>query len=826
MDDGSTYNVKNDGCVQGQIVNAYNPHIIQHYHASESRPTPSKQVWNVPYQRNPYFTGRKDLLDRLHEQLSAGQDIALSQAISGLGGVGKTQLAVEYAYLYEKEYHYVLWVRAESEERLISSYVSLAHELNLPQKDEQDQNKVVEAVKRWLRNNDGWLLIFDNADEPGILSKYVPTSPRGHCLYTTRASTLGRLARRLPVESFTPEKGALFLLRRTQIIAVDTPLEQASEQERELALQITKELGGLPLALDQAGAYIEEAQTSLEDYLHLYQQRRAELLAKRGDIAPDHPEPVAATWSLSFERVAQCSPAAADLLRLLAFLAPDDIPEEIITAESEYLSETLAPVAADALKLDDALKALLAYSLIKRDQKTKSLSIHRLVQAVLQDVMPSEERKLWIECAIQAVKSSFPNVYEFEQWEACERWLSHAQLCFIWAEQEKIETLEVANLLDDTGYYLLERDAYIEAERLHKRALAIREQKLGSQHLTTAISLNNLALCYRGQRRDAEAEPLLERVLVIREQNLDPTHVAIVISINNLARLYQDQGRYKEAEALFGRIFEIYQQGFYSNDLVMATCLNNLALLFMHQGRYEEAEPIYKLSLEINLQVLGPTHPRVLLVQSNLAALYQEQGRYKEAEPLLRQLLVVQEQMLGPLHPDVSQSLINLAAIWLNQGRYDDAEPLLKRALAIREQAFGLLHPETAKSLNSLAALYLKQERYDEAKFFARQGLAIREKVLNELHPDIVGSLVNLGSVYLKQENYERAEPLYKRALMICERSLGPKHSRTQEARVNYTALLQAMGQSAARKQAQVREKLRGKQKKKTRQRDNRLKPQ
>ncbi|GHO76356.1 hypothetical protein KSD_41270 [Ktedonobacter sp. SOSP1-85] len=178
MDDGSTYNIENDGLMQGSIFGGRNHNITQNFYPPAGTSMPPERAWNIPYQRNPYFTGREDLLTRLHKQLHAGQDIALSQAISGLGGVGKTQLVVEYAYRYRQEYRYILWARAESEESLISSYVALAHLLNLPQKDAQDQHLTVQALKHWLQNNGGWLLILDNADEPKILSPTSPQRPR------------------------------------------------------------------------------------------------------------------------------------------------------------------------------------------------------------------------------------------------------------------------------------------------------------------------------------------------------------------------------------------------------------------------------------------------------------------------------------------------------------------------------------------------------------------------------------------------------------------------------------------------------------------------
>src|SRR5450755_4736868 len=350
-------------------------------------------VWNIPYPQNPLFTGREQLLTQLASTLHAGQPTALSQpqAISGLGGIGKTQLALEYAYRYRGDYQAVLWAQADTRENLTSSYLTLAALFNLPEKSEQESTRVIAAVKNWLQRNTSWLLILDNADDLALARDFLPPSLGGHVLLTTRAQATGRFARRLEVDILPTEVGALFLLRRAGKLPPDAPFEQAFEHDRSVACVICEELGGLPLALDQAGAYIEETGCSLAEYQRLYQRRRTDLLAeRRGQLVDDHPLPVATTWSLSFAQVEQKNPAAADLLRLCAFLAPDAIPEEIVTQGAEHLGPNLAPVGADSYLLNQSIEALRAYSLLRREASSgaaPSLSVHRLVQAVILDQM-------------------------------------------------------------------------------------------------------------------------------------------------------------------------------------------------------------------------------------------------------------------------------------------------------------------------------------------------------------------------------------------------------------------------------------------------------
>src|SRR2546428_10145866 len=215
-------------------------------------------IWNVPYARNPFFTGREDILSQLHETLTDGKTAALTQAISGLGGIGKTQTAVEYAYRYCNEYASVLWVRADSREILVSDFISIADLLNLSEKKEQDQSYTVAAVKRWLQNHNNWLLIIDNVDDLAMVRDFIPLRGKGHILLTTRLQAVGRMAQCIKIEKMKPEEGALFLLRWANIIEPDAPLERASRADLMKAIEISQAMDGLPLALDQAGAYIEE----------------------------------------------------------------------------------------------------------------------------------------------------------------------------------------------------------------------------------------------------------------------------------------------------------------------------------------------------------------------------------------------------------------------------------------------------------------------------------------------------------------------------------------------------------------------------------------
>src|SRR2546423_4856747 len=238
---------------------------------------------------------------------------------------------------------------------------------------------------------------------------------------------MGGLARKIELDTMEAQEGSEFLLRRAGIIAHDAALDSASMADRAAALDIVRAMDGLPLALDQAGAYIEETGESLSNYLSIYQKQRAELLKRRGGLVPDHPS-VATTWSLAFENVERANPAAIELMNLCAFLAPDAIPEELIMEGAPYLGPVLEPVAADRARLNAAIAELLKYSLVRRNVTTQTLTIHRLVQAVIKDELDEETQRQWAERAIRAVDQVFP-FDEAAPWPRSQRYLAHALEC-------------------------------------------------------------------------------------------------------------------------------------------------------------------------------------------------------------------------------------------------------------------------------------------------------------------------------------------------------------------------------------------------------------
>ena len=798
----------------------------------------AQQPWNVPFPRNPFFTGRGRLLKRLHEQLHNVQRAALNQpqALTGLGGIGKTQTAIEYAYGYREFYSAVLWVRAASQEMLVADFVALARLLSLPDQDAQDQTLIVVAVKRWLEQHAGWLLILDNADELPLVKDFLPSEGQGHVLLTTRAQATGKIAESLAVEKLELSEGMQLLLRRAKLLGPDEPLDNASRAVRAQAQSLAEELDGLPLALDQAGAYIEETGCSLAEYLKLYQRCQSALLKRRSSVSADYPHTVGSTWSLSFKNVEQESPAAADLLRLCAYLAPDAIPEEIITAGPAELGPVLSPAAADPLLLNEAIQVLRRYSLVKRGHEARLINLHRLVQVVLKDSLDQETQRQWAERVVRAVNAAFPEV-AFATWSRCEGCLPHAQACAALIDEHRFTFPEAARLLDQAGWYLRERGLYRRAEPLLHQALAIREQKLGPihpdvaqslhhlavifyehgkykqaeplfqralvmcektfgpDHLQAAAILNDLAWLYAEQSRLAQAEPLIQRALTIRERALGPRHRDVGESLNDLAGFYFLQGKFEQAEPLYHHVLAIFEQTIGPEHPDTAHTINNLANNYNTLGKYEQAEPLYHRALAIREQQLGSEHPNTGVTLCDLARCYTLQGKYEQAEPLFHRALEVFEKAFNPEHPNIAFTLNYLAELYQAQGKYEQAEPPNQRALAICEQALGPDHPRTATILNNLAHLYFLQGKYEQAEPLYQRALTIREHKLESTHIFVAQSLHHLAELYQAQGKYEQAEPLFQRALAIREQMLGPEHPDTIKVRGHYSELLHMMQQ-------------------------------
>ena len=752
--------------------------------------------WNVPYPRNPLFTGRGEILDTLHQRLSPNLSIASTQshAIYGLGGIGKTQLAVEYAYRYALEYTAIFWITAESDETIMGSFLALAEMLQLPERREADQQRIVVAVQQWLSSHKEWLLIWDNLEDLELLLRFLPPARQGTMLITTWRQALGTLAQGIKLSPMEPEEGMIFLLKRAKLLSPEATREQVQQLAARLpteyaaARELVTLMGGLPLAFDQAGAYIEETGCGLSDYLERFEKQRTYFLDRRGAFGGNHPQSVTATFRLLWQRIEQEQSVAADLLRIAAFLHAEAIPEEIFLGDASSSTAMGSPIATDPTQLDLAIATLRSLSLVQRQAELHTLSIHRLVQAVLREEMHEQEREQWQQRTLRILHALFPEFGTRDSWKQCERLLPHV-LTIAAAIPDHIDAQNMADLLRKAADYLRRRAQYEQAEELYLRALHIWEEVVGPEYLHLAFPLDGLAALYREQGKYEQAEAFYQQALHIREQRLGPEHLDLTRPLNGLALLYYEQGKYKQAEPLYQRALRIRERELGPQHSEVASLLSNLANLYAEQGKYEQAEPLYERALCIWEEALGSEHPDVAYALNNLAFLYYEQGKYEQAEPLHQRALLIWEKALGPKHPHMAYSLDGLASLYREQGKYAQAEELYQRALHIWEEALGPEHQVMASSLNGLATLLVVQGRYKEAEPFYQRALIIREHHLGQHHPDTAQTLSGLATCFQKQGRLVEAASLSERALLIGTQSLGDLHPKTIAMRTQYAEL-------------------------------------
>ena len=439
------------------------------------------KIWNVPHLRNPNFTGREGALKDLMTSLQYGQETAVVrasasiEAIHGLGGIGKTQVAVEYAYRHVEEYDIVWWVRAEEPATLTADLAVLAQELGLSEATDADQAVVVAAVHRWLeRRERRWLLIFDNVNDASDLKACLPNNG-GHVLITSRSRKWPRTDKRVEVDVLTPKEAIQFLLRR-------------SGQDDELAAEVlAEELGYLPLALAQAGAYIDEVGLSLPGYLARFRTHREELL-QRGK-PDDYPLTVATTWELSFQSAAARVPAAGDLMNLFAFFAPEGIPRDLLATQAQVLPASLAATIANPVAMDGAIAALRHFSLLEV-VNDETLTMHRIVQAAARHRLEDEALKNWCRTAIAVIHAAFPQkAHEWQNWSAASRLLPHGLRAVTLAEELGVAGAMAGELLNRVGRYLTGRALYAQSRETLERALQIRQAVLGPDHPDVGMDL-------------------------------------------------------------------------------------------------------------------------------------------------------------------------------------------------------------------------------------------------------------------------------------------------------------------------------------------------
>lgn len=697
-------------------------------------------IWNVPYQPNPHFTGRRRLLGEIQAQLGLPDARVQRVVLTGLGGVGKTQLAAEYAYQHQHEFDLVWWVRATQPATLHVDLAALAAQprlhADLHLSAQTPQPEVVARVRAWLERHPRWLLIIDDVSEPAVLLDLLPRTTIGHVLVTSRQATgWAPLASQLAVDVVAPTDAAAFLLART------------GQDDQRAAQALAARLGNLPLALEQAAGYLTATGMTLSGYAELFVTRALELLGRGRPL--DYEQTVATTWSLAFERLARSHPAAVALLNLLSFCAPDDLPRPLLGTHHHQLPDPLHDAAADPLQLGDAVAALQRYSLVRLTGE--GVGMHPLLQLVVRGGLTVDEQHRWARAVVGLLLFAFPNPrHEVAAWPQCQRLLSHVLIAVDHAHQLRLEPAEApAALLNNASAYLSARGQFQQARSMLERAVALHAQTLGADHPATLRSIGNLALDLQRLGELDRARVLDEQVLAARRRVLGEEHPETLNSVNNLVGTLLELGELDRARVLGEQAVAARRrvQGDDHPDTLHS--IAGLAAVLERLGRLGDARALNEQVFAAYRRVLGDDHPHTLGAMSNLATTLHYSGEREQARALHEQVLAARRRVLGDGHPDTLLSMHNLADTMLALGKLRQALQLNEQALAGYRRVLGDDHPDTLSSMNNLGANLHRIGALGRAHALFEQTLAARRRVLGDDHPDTVVSTNNLAGIRL-----------------------------------------------------------------------------
>jgi tetratricopeptide (TPR) repeat protein len=679
---------------------------------------------NLPFVRNNYFTGRDSIFEDICSGFENGSTISLTQIITGMGGLGKTQTALEYAYRYACKYDYIWWVQAETEATVLMAYKNFVVKMGLLNEERQNNEVIIETVLNWVDSHGKWLFIYDNADNIAGNTPWLPRNNRENILITTR-DRQNNIGKTVNVDVFGKEEAIAFLEKRTEI-------EDSSD-----ALKLADRLGYLPLALEQAAAYIKINAITYMEYLSLLEDCGFRVLEKIDGVI-NYESPIAATLEVSFKKIEL--EASMQLLYLCSYMAPENIDETLFSENSGLLPPPLKEMMVDNLKKNDVWGQLTRYSLLKKQGNEKGYSMHRLLQEIVRDKIGNELQ--WAQVCLSIFRKSYD--FEYGDIESHNRFLNltpHVE-AFLNVAKTILTTEEeqekAAYLYYNGGVGNRHLGNYSRALELYRNASTIYEKVLGKEHLNTATTYNDMAIVFHAQGEYDKALEYYNYALPISEKVLGKEHP-------NTANIY-----------------------------------NNMAAVFRTQGGYGKALEYYNYALPISEKVLGREHPNTAIIYNNIAEVFRVQGNYDKALEYCGYALAIHEKILGKEHPNTATNYSSMALVFYAQGNYTKAFEYYGHALTIYEKILGKEHPDTARIYNSMAVIFKDQGAYDKALEYCGYALVIREKILGKEHPDTATTYNNMAIVFHDNGDYDKALEWYIRAYRIYLSKLRSEHLNTK----------------------------------------------
>ncbi|WYZ43755.1 hypothetical protein EsH8_VII_000191 [Colletotrichum jinshuiense] len=804
------------------------------YFASESLSKPRKPFSTVPFQPDPDYIERPSITAWLRDKCGRPASRA---ALVGLGGIGKSQLAVRYSQeiRHASPNTYIFWVHASTKARFEEAYRGIAERLQLPGRSEPHVD-VIQLVYDWLctEDNGEWLMVLDNADDVDVFY------PKPNCDKSMHATSTAQR----PLASFLPQSsnGMILITSRSRdvaerltgsgwnVLSIPAMDEDQAHQllrnklqgshDEDVAPDLLRALEYMPLAITQAAAYIirQAPRMSPSIYLREFQRsekKKAGLLDRNmGDLRrdPSASNSIVTTWQITFEKIRQERHSAADLLAFMSFFNPQGIPEWVVrsyqrgkrseneantnddTQSSQEDSDDDNEDDSEDDEFEDDLNMLREFSLVAVTRQRGVLEMHALVQFCTRVWLSSvDDARKWRQKFLQIMSREYPPG-DYRYWAKCRELNPHVELVIKRKSEDKTDLENLARLLTNIGWYKWSMGMYEEAKITLTEAVKIRENVLGAEHNDTLKSTDIYALVLRDQGKYEEAEEINRKVLDGREKTLGKEHPDTIINLGYLATVLRCQGKYKEAEQMNREALDGKEKALGREHSSTLASVNNLAIVLHDQGKYEEAEQMNRRALDGREKTLGKEHPSTLISVNNLALVLHDQGKYEEAERMSRRALDGREKELGKKHPLTLISVGNVALALQEQGMYEEAERMDRQVLEGREKALGKEHPETLASVICLASVLWDQGKYEEAEHMYRRVLADRERTLGKEHPDTLTSIRSLAYVCHEQMHFKEANELYDQALRGFMKVLGPGHPTTTACRDRLSSLREEMG--------------------------------